>query len=287
MELLEIFSNREIAIGIWLLVFIGWGLCNESVRKSFVDLLKAFCVKPIIIVFTLMAVYVFMLVTALNAIGLWDFNQLKNTIMWSASVAAVMLFRINSISEDEHYFKNAVLDNLKIVAILEFIININSLNLLLELILIPLIATLSGMLTIAESDEKYTAVKKIITTALSIIGIGLLLYSLFTIFQDFDNFVTRQNLLDFILPPLMSLAYLPFVYFIALFMTYEVLFIRLRFFVKDKEKLKYVRRVTFRNFNINLSKLRRWARYISHVDFSSTETIDKAILKFRVNDLKV
>ena len=284
MELLIIFSNREIAAGLWLLVFIGWSLCNESVRKSFIELLKTFCAKPIIIIFVLMSIYIFMIVILLNEIGLWSIKQLKNTIMWSVSVASVMLFRINSISEDENYFKNALLDNLKIVVVLEFIVNVNSLNLLLELILVPITAILGGMLAIAESNDKFLPGKKLITAILSTIGIGLLSYSIYEISQNFYNFATKQNILDFILPIIMSSAYLPFVYFMALFMTYEVLFIRLSFFVKDANMLKYAKRATLRNFNINLSKLKRWAKHICHVDFTSTATIDRAIVEFNMND---
>lgn len=58
--LLEMFSNREKAIGTWLIVFIGWILFSEAgkkIQKSFVNVLKAFLNIKIIMVLITMLFY--------------------------------------------------------------------------------------------------------------------------------------------------------------------------------------------------------------------------------------
>lgn len=279
--MIKIFSNREIAVGIWLILFIVWGGSYQSVRIGFLEVLKAFFIKPIVIIFSLMLIYVSIVIWLLSMVGLWDFGQMKNTVLWGISVAAVTMFRINSISEDDHYFKKSILDNLKIIVALEFVINVYSLSLWIELIIVPFFAFLGGMLAIAELNEKHRKVEKLLNGILVGIGFMLLSYAAYKIYNDITSFATFRNLKDFALPPIMSISYLPFVYFIALFMTYEVLFVRLSFFAKDPVILRHVKFMTVRIFNINLSSLKLWAKHISKLDFSNKDKINSAIYDFK------
>jgi hypothetical protein len=40
-EMTNIFSNREIAIGIWLIIFIIYCSFNKKVRKAFINFIKS------------------------------------------------------------------------------------------------------------------------------------------------------------------------------------------------------------------------------------------------------
>ena len=97
---MDIFSNREIAIAVWLTIFFIFFARKRSLRESIVDLLKAFFDKRILIVIFLMSLYIIFVTWLLSYSGLWDSSQIKNTIIWSATVATVMLFRANIISEN-------------------------------------------------------------------------------------------------------------------------------------------------------------------------------------------
>lgn len=227
-----------------------------------------------------MLLYISAMVLLLAEIEIWSSGQFKLTIIWVVSVAAVMLFRVNSILEDEHFFKNAIRDNIKIIIVLEFVINVYSLSIWIELILVPLLAALAGMLVIAESDDKYEQAEKAINWLLVTIGLGLLAYAIYRLTADFGSFATSVNFQDFALPPIMSTAYLPFIYLIALFMTYEVLFIRLGFFVKEPHLLRHTKIRTLTNMNINLSKLKKWSEHITSCDLSSEDSINKAVINF-------
>ena len=118
---MDIFNNREIALAIWLSVGIAFAASQPSVRDAFYGVWKAFFRRMILVPLGLMAVYIILIVLCLNETGLWDLGQLKNTILWSVLVAAVSMFRLPQIAEDEHYFRNALKDNFKVVAVLEFV----------------------------------------------------------------------------------------------------------------------------------------------------------------------
>lgn len=275
-----IFNNRELAVGIWIIAFAIWVLVQNSFRQSFYNLLKAFFVKRIIILFALMFTYIGLITWFLETLGIWDLTQLKNTIIWAISVAAVTMFRIRTIADDEHYYKNAILDNLKLIVILEFIINIHSFSLLIELIVIPFAAITTGVMAFSENNKKYKQAHNASGWILTFIGIGLLGAGIYNISISESSFATINNLIDFILPPLMSAFYLPFVYLVALLMTYEVFFIRLSFFAKDPAILKHSKLTTLLKINFRLQKLKTWGQHIIKVDFSSKESFDRAINEF-------
>lgn len=66
--------------------------------------------------------YICVVLYVLNDFGLWDFSQAKNTIYWTAAVALISSFRVPAIAEDEEYFKKALVDNFRVIAVFEFVV---------------------------------------------------------------------------------------------------------------------------------------------------------------------
>lgn len=131
-----------------------WALANKQVRQALINVLRALFVKAIIASLALMVLYVFVETRILSYVQLWEPSHLKATVVWSITVAVVMLVDIN-ISRDEHLFKKAALDNLKITVLLDFLVNLYVFSFIIELVFIPFTALIGGMLVIAESHEKY------------------------------------------------------------------------------------------------------------------------------------
>jgi hypothetical protein len=142
-SLSSIFNNREIAAGIWIFLFLVWALRSVEPRAAFSKVLRAFFVKPIIISVVGMLLYIALTLAAFHKIGLWDVSSLKETIFWCFGVAFVMLMNINDVHQDEHYFRKVMLDSLKLVLVLEFIINFYVFNLGVELVLLPVLSNYS------------------------------------------------------------------------------------------------------------------------------------------------
>ena len=60
----QIIDNREIAILIWLFVFLMWSLTQRNIRASFVSLIKAFFQKAMILLTIILVIYVIAIVYA-------------------------------------------------------------------------------------------------------------------------------------------------------------------------------------------------------------------------------
>jgi hypothetical protein len=124
-------------------------------------------------------------------------------------------------------------------------------------------------------------VKVVLDWVFAIVGVVLISWSLYQAATHLDTFATSTTLKDLALPPLMSLAFLPFLYIMALFVTYESLFVRLRFFIKDDRLVRFTKVRTLFAFNVRLTLLNKWAREISQHHFESRADILSAIRDFR------
>lgn len=274
------FSNRELAITIWILLATIWALSQHKIRKSLFNLIKAFFAWKLAISYVLMFSYITIMLLSLNALGIWQLTHFPNTVLWILCIAFVMLFEYSK-ANDPNFFKNTVKDNLKVLIALEFIINLYVFNLWIELILVPIFAILGGMIAIAETDEKYATVKTLLNYIMAIFGLSFTIYSLYMMVVDFKHFVTLENFENFYLPILLTIMFLPFIYLAALYTSYESLFVRLQFFIKDSTLLRYVKKKTLLSFGPNLLVLNKWSKHINTLRFKEEKEVDEAIREFK------
>lgn len=257
---IDLFNNRETSIVIWVVLLVVWGSRYSSVRKIFYDLIKVFGKRLILTMFGLMAAYIGLLIYGLYEVGLWDTGQLKNTVIWSVSIAAVYLVRSNKIADDPNFYRNAIKDNLKLVVVLEFIIAFYTFDLWVEFLIVPLVVVAGGMLAVAQSNKEYEPAEKFLSNILALFGGGLIAYAIYNLYLDFELFAKTQTLTDFILPPLLSLLFLPFLFIIALYSSYESAFTRLQFSLNDSSLRTFAKRRSIIGFHVHTGLLKRWTR---------------------------
>ena len=281
MNVISELKNREIAVAVWSLILLFWAFSISDVRHSLLRLLKAFFVRKIIVPFALMLFYVFLIVIFYEKVHFWDTSATKDTIFWTAGTAFATLFNLNKVVEDENYFKKAILDNIKLVLILEFIFNLYSFSLLIELVLVPIVSLIVMLNVIAKSKPEYKQVKVLLDYALALFGLVIIIFTFREIFVDFQNFATIKNLRDFFLPPLFTITFFPFVYFMALYMQYEDLFVRVDFANKNSSSTKYAKQKIFATFHLNLSKLTKFSKNVGFANFNSKGDVSDLIKKVR------
>jgi hypothetical protein len=272
----DIFNNREIAIGFWLLAISAYVLLSPNmieVRSSFRHLLSAFFVKQIMLVLGLMVAYMMFVVYFLYEMDLWNTDQIKNTVFWCTSVGFMSLFKIESIKKDKSFFKHSVLDNLKLLAILQFVVGVYTFPVWIEILLVPALVLIGAMTAIAETDKKYHQVKTLLEYCLSIFGIILIVYTLYMLATNFGEFGNEKTAYDFFVPPLLTLFYLPFVFFMLVYSTYEQVFIRLQLSIKNKLYRNLAKIYALILFNFRMSLLDRWAHHVARINVESHDDL--------------
>ncbi|MDR1501246.1 MAG: hypothetical protein LBT43_02160 [Prevotella sp.] len=263
MEILfDVFSTREIALFIWTLVFLFFLSRTKSVRQSMVGVLKAFFEKKLIIAFSTLLLYVLFVIFILQFIGYWDISLLKDTILWILFSGFILFMNVNKI-EDVDYFAKVLKDNIKVIAIWEFVFNFYTFNLVGELIFIPTIFFFTVLHAFAKYSSKrekeHIKVVVLCKNILGIIGFGVICYITYKTITEYELLFSFTNLKSFILPILLVLLTLPYFYVLAVFMRYENLFIRINSFLKFKgeKQVKIAKKQTIIYANISLTKLSR------------------------------
>jgi len=280
---LDLFNTRETATIIWLLISLGLAISQKKIRKSLFELGKAFLHKKILCVVIAAIMYTCLIVFIFSKIGIWQTSLIKDTTFWFIGTAFALLLNVNNATQD-NFFKKILKDNLKLILVLEFIVNFYTFNLLIELILIPFLFLIIVMSAYAERKKEYIQVKKIFDFILSAFGIFLITYALSRTIIDYQRIASSENLRGFILPPLLTFAYIPFLYLFALTMEYENLFMRIDIFIKDNKALtKFAKRKIIHLCHINLRKLNSFSRKSTQelIKISSEEDVEKLIKRFR------
>lgn len=277
---MEILSTREWAILIWILIVISYLVFSpkaEGIGEPFKGLLKTFFVRPIVSVILLMTIYVASVIYIYSQVGLWEWHQLKNTLIWYFGVASMSLLKMNSVKDTPNYLKDTVINSIKLIGIIEFITSVYTFSIFVELVLVPFLFILGAMVAITQNNKDYKSIDGILNGLLVSVGSVILILTLYLMVTDIGALMTKEKAYDFVVPPLLTLAYIPFMMFMVMYSAYENVFCRLQFFVKCSFLRFYAKLATMIMFNFRSSLLERWASSLAITDISSIKDINKSI----------
>lgn len=269
---MDILNNREIAIALWLIIaatYICFAKKMIEVRAAFKNFAFVFQSRPLVVVFSWAVAYTALMVYLLSEWELWNIDQLKNTVFWFFSVGLLSIYNLEKIKVDPHFFKNSLIENLRLLAILQFVVGIYSLPLLAEFVLVPLMVVAGLMISIAGSDLKYLPTKKFLDGIVISFGLFTLAYTAYMLATDFKEFGQEKTLYDFIVPALLTIMYLPFVFAMMTYSTYETAFVRLQFAMQNRGLRRLAKLYAVVLINFRLGTIRRWADHIARVEVTS------------------
>ena len=219
----------------------------------------------------------------LSGVGLWDFNQLKNTVMWFVFVASVELFKANAIDDEDGYFIKSIKSHFKVLVMLEFIVAFQSFSLSAELIIVPISTLAVLLMVVAESKEEHALVGKIMSGFLSIVSIFMVGFGLYFIALKFGKFVQLETFMSFTTPIALSILLLPFIFVISVYMRYERILVRVNIYTEDKYHRLYAKFKGIAHFRSNHKSLNDWLSFSCISDFESRNAINKSIVNFNEN----
>jgi len=251
----QTFNNREISVMIWFLLALLWSLRCKNVRSSLIDLIKVFFKNKIIASILAMLIYVTIIIQFLSKSNFWDVSMFKDSAWWFIGAGFVTLMEAVTKQGKKGFFKKILLDSIKLVLIVEFIVNLYSFNLITELFFVPIVTFLAMTMGYAQVKSEHAAVAKILESVLMIIGIGLIVHAGYSIIKYYPSIDTTGNLRNFLLPIILTFAFIPFLYLSALVSAYEQVLIRIDLFGHHADSKTEAKRNLFLLCNINLWRL--------------------------------
>lgn len=256
-------NTRETATLIWLGIVVAILLVMPPMRQPLLGLLRAFTQKKILQVLAFFALYVGAMIWFLHAICIWDWDQLKNTIIWTVSVALIAVLRSNKIPDEPGYFRKWITENFQILAFIQFLITLYTYPLWVELLVIPFVTLLTGMIAVGDRDPKTKQAVSVLTNILALFSLGFFGLALVMTVMDFWNYATFQTWRDFYMPILLTLVFLPFIFVLYILMSYESAFVSLSFNIEDKKLRRSAQWRAILAFGPNIDLMRRWQRHVA------------------------
>lgn len=259
-EFFESLSNREISVLIWMFLFFSpiAGVIIVKARKETFKLLKAICNEltkmPFSGILLSFFIYVFLCLYSLYKVGFWDISLLKDTIIWVFGIGFVLLFKLPKV-ENTAYFKVLIKDTFKWFIIIEFITDFYTFNIWIELFIVPFFTLLVVMMDFTEKKKEHFMVYEAFGKFLGFAGTCLLLYIIYKTITQTHSLLTLNNFKSFLIPLILTVAYIPLIYIWALCDDYFCVFIRINAMVADKATNKKIKRIVMKICKINLNKI--------------------------------
>lgn len=214
-----------------------------------------------------MAAYTGGVVWTLHLVGFWDWNLLKETILWFCLSALALAYTAIVKSGERSLLKAAIIDQIKITVVLAYIVNAYTFPLWLELVLVPALALVVMADVVAKSDEQYAVVARLTESVLAVYGLVLLGLALQNAFSSFGSAEVNLMTRSLALKPILALSILPLLFVFQVIECYEQLWLRLQL---GREKEERVVRYA------------KW-RLIRHLQFRPRRA--KAFLRNHASDL--
>lgn len=271
-------SDREIASAIWLAVFAAFVLINKSTRDSLGAVIRALFQPALITPLGIAALYATGEIFLLSYLGWWSVANLKTTIIWLASFAFVTMFEVATAKNRKAGLGKITTEILSVAVFVTFIAELYSFPLIVELIALPFVTIVVLMAEVGKHKPEHASVAQLMGRLSSLIGFSYIGFSLWKSVGLWRDTFTWANWLELIIPIILSVAFLPFLYAWRTYVAYNAMFTTISIFGIDKALVPYARWLAITRIRTDLDLLERWrksiqsARPANKVDLKNTLT---------------
>ena len=239
-----LFSTREVATGIYLSFFLVLLVSKKHTRDSVVGLIRAACKKNLVIPFAILIAYSCTLTYLFSRFSFWKNVYIKDIVIWTIFVGVPMCFNAVGMGAESHYFRDTIVDNIKLTALVEFFSGTFTFNFGVELIIQPVITFFVVLQSFSETSDKYKSLRKPLAWIVSTVSLIILICTIKAAIGMYPNLNAIDMLISFLTPLVFSILFLPMAYLLALYAKYEIIFIRMRLKEPSDKHLRTKHRLT-------------------------------------------
>lgn len=262
-------NNREKALVI--IIFISLVLLgkNKKVRKSLFDVIKVMCNKHFIKIYIEIFLYSIIMVLILYKLKYWEFIYVKDTLLWIFFSAIYLSYKVADSNGEIKVFKDIFKETFGIFVIIDFLLNTYTFSLIVEVILLVVLLFLGlmiGFIEVSPDTDGYDQVHKLFTWIDIYIGINILLYIVIKVLGNMKSLLTTSTLKSFLLPIILTLIFLPYLFYLRTRLSYE----RLKIFIKmnkisSKKTIWYFKIKMYLNCRFDEEKIANLERNKRHL----------------------
>lgn len=259
-------NPREAASATWLgvtaIIMVLLFVREPRTGRSFLAVLKALFQPAFVVLQTISIMWILASIVLLAQLDLWRWDNLKTTLVWALTFAPVTIFEYQKAVQGRDFFRRSLVDIAGATVFVQFVVDEYTFPYLAELVVMALLTFLGLLRSVASLNPDTKSLEKPLTVLLSLAGLIYLASAFIQLAGKVSDFAAFSTLREFLVPILLSLAFLPVVYALAVYASYEENFGRLRVFIEDPLLRAYARRKATFAFGLNLKQLNRWSREV-------------------------
>jgi hypothetical protein len=273
-------NTREIAITILVIVFLIIIFITKKTRKAILKLFKSvFCTK-LIFPFIGMILYISLISYLLSQIGLLNLSLIKDVIIWFIIGAIPLFYKTNQINKKyKNFFRNNIFEFISITTIISFIYNFYTFNIIIELILAIIVLFLTLLIVVSKTNEEYKNVEKLFNIFLKLIFLGLFIIFIHYLLINPNGFININTVIIYILPAILTISLLPYIYVFALYMEYKDFYSRLKSLINDSNLYNQVFRKVLKKYKLDYFGLTAFLSEFKIFNIHDKKNVEKEILK--------
>ena len=211
-EIQNIFNNREIAIGIWVMLVAIISIFTKPVKKFLKSVFPILFCRKFVVFYIVFLLHLCLVTYFLYAVGFWSVALLKDTIFWVLCVELPLFVKTIEKAKDNHFFVKLIKDNITISVIIEFVFNFWTFNLFTEILIVPISIFIGLLYALAAREKKYFQVKRFFDWLFVIFGVIIIINSCKHLYENPSELFNLSTLQEFLLPAFLLLLNLPVVY---------------------------------------------------------------------------
>lgn len=250
-------NPRQIALVAWLLVGFVWAISQPGVRQSVAQVLKTVLDPQLFFPACMSLVWNAAVLFGFFKAGLWDSALWWDTAVFVLGGTTALVWRMNDSRDYSwRFYRKVLLETLGISVLFGVLVSNYTFGIAVELLLVPWLFMLGGLKAVSESDEKYSSVAKLVNFLIAFSGLAMLAQMIAGTLAEDSGFWSLLTIQSLLLVFLLTAAYLPFMFGVRCWMTYEKAFVPIRlgerkpWSLRTRAKLKI-----FLRHGFNLGKL--------------------------------
>jgi len=259
-------NNRELALLIWLGIIALWVLTFSGFREGLPGLLKSFLQPVVFGLLFAFAAWVAGAIFLAAQMGLWETALINEAVVWFVASGGVLFFGATNAFEREGFLRRTAGRVLSIGIIAEVFVNLVVLPLWAELILVPVLTVLVLLQLVSAQQDEHAQVARVLDSMVAYCGFALFAYVAGSLILNPDQLNLGYLARILALPVWLTLASLPFIYLLALWMLYEHAFTRINFFAKEGDNPRKAKRAMLKHLRFNGKKVQafdgQWQRQL-------------------------
>ncbi len=279
-----ILNSRQLAVVLWLVVFICWALTKNDIRKSVKPILETAFSRQMLSLFTLIIGYNAVVVWWLWRIEYWDATMLYDTVLFVAvgGIGSVFKASPRGATYNRRFFLKTLLVNFEVMVVFAFLADFFPFHFLVEfLLVVPLVTLLVVLVVFSEESAGAEQVHRFLSRMQSLLGLALLGYLTWMVIIEFHKLSGIQVLYQLLLPLTLSVFFLPLLFVICIDLAYQSAFLVIVFKQQDRRLALWKKRRLVLRFGLSLAALQtfRRSRLIHEYAWVKTKEEAKSILK--------